>query len=157
MKTQILSALLSVALLSCSEQKVNHKVEEEKIRQTIKDWTALLTKDSLERTLSYWTDDAVIMMPGQPILKGKKAIGEMVAGSRSIPGFQLIWEPPLEVTVSKSGDMAYVMQRNQIKMNDSLGKPMTQYNKAIIIWRKQADGSWKDAVDIWNADPSPKK
>jgi len=156
MKIRFITLLL-IALVSCSEQKVDTKAEEEKIKQTIKDWTALLTKDSLERTLSYWTDDAIIMMPGQPILKGKKAIREMVTNSRNIPGFQIIWEPPTEVTVSRSGDMAYVLQRNQITMNDSLGKPMTQNNKAIIIWRKQADGSWKDAVDIWNADPTQQK
>jgi ketosteroid isomerase-like protein len=81
----------------------------------------------------------------------------MVKSSRSIPGFKVIWEPPTNISVSKSGDMAYVLARNQITMNDSLGKPITQYNKAVSIWRKQADGSWKDAVDVWNADPSQNK
>jgi len=50
-----------------------------------------------------------------------------------------------------------VFARNQIITNDSLGKPMTQYNKAVSIWRKQADGSWKDAVDVWNAAPPQNK
>ena len=58
------------------------------------------------------------------------------------------------ITVSKSGDMAYVFQSNQITMDDSFGKPMTQYNKSVSIWKKQADGTWKDAVDIWNSDPA---
>lgn len=157
MKIRIITGLLLVALVSCSEQKVDTKAEEEKIKQTIKDWTQLLTKDSLERTLSFWTDDAIMMMPGQPTIQGKKVIREMVKSSRSIPGFKVIWEPTTNISISKSGDMAYVFARNQITMNDSLGKPMSQYNKAVSIWRKQADGSWKDAVDVWNADPPQNK
>ncbi|RTL56078.1 MAG: DUF4440 domain-containing protein [Sphingobacteriales bacterium] len=145
--------LLIAALIGCNNQKVDKKVEEEKIRQTIKDWTGLLDKDSLERTVSFWIDDAIMMMPGQPVIKGKKAIREMVESSRKIPGFKIVWEPPTDINVSENGDMAYVFQRNQITMNDSLGKPMTQYNKSVSIWKKQNDGSWKDAVDIWNAEP----
>ena len=38
--------------------------------------------------------------------------------------------------------------------NDSLGQPKTEYNKGVTVWRKEADGSWKNVVDIWNADPS---
>jgi ketosteroid isomerase-like protein len=38
-------------------------------------------------------------------------------------------------------------------MNDSTGKPVTQHNKAVTIWRKQADGTWKNVVDMWNANP----
>lgn len=144
--------LLIVALMSCKSQKVDTKVEAEKLRQTIKDWTALLDKDSLERTISFWADDAIMMMPGQPVIKGKRAIREMVANSRKIPGFKIVWEPPTKIDVSENGDMAYTFQRNQITMNDSLGKSMVQYNKSVSIWKKQADGSWKDAVDIWNAD-----
>lgn len=117
----------------------------------------LLDKDSLERTVSFWTDDAIMMMPGQPVIKGKKAIEEMVANSRKIPGFKIVWEPPTEVDVSENGDRVYTFQRNQITMNDSLGKPMTQYNKSVSIWKKQADGSWKDAVVIWNAESPQNK
>jgi ketosteroid isomerase-like protein len=76
MNIKILTALLLVTLVSCSEQKVDTKAEEGKIKQTIKDWTQLLTKDSLERTLSFWTDDAIMMMPGQPTVQGKNAIRE---------------------------------------------------------------------------------
>jgi len=83
----VITGLLLVALLSCIEQKVDTKAEEEKIKQTIKDWTQLLTKDSLEKTLSFWTDDAIMMLPGQPTIQGKKVIREMVKSSRSISGF----------------------------------------------------------------------
>jgi ketosteroid isomerase-like protein len=96
------------------------------------------------------------MPPGESPVKGKKSIREMVEGASKIPGFKISWEP-LSVAVSKSGDMAYMIEQNQVTVNDSLGKPVTEFNKAVTVWRKEADGSWKNIVDMWNAGPSQKK
>jgi len=38
-------------------------------------------------------------------------------------------------------------------MNDKSGKPVKEYNKVVTVWRKEADGSWKNVIDMWNADP----
>jgi ketosteroid isomerase-like protein len=76
----------------------------------------------------------------------------MIKSTSGIPGFQISWEP-LSVTVSKSGDMAYMIEQNKITVNDSTGHPVTEYNKSVTIWRKEADGSWKNVVDMWNAGP----
>ncbi len=154
MKVQFIAGLI-VATLSCYGQDANRNTETEKIRQTTKAWIQLLTSDSLEKTLSFWTDDAIIMTPGQPEIIGKKAIRDMVGGSRKIPGFSITWDLPEEadIQVSSGGDMAYMSTRNKISMKDPSGKTIVQNNKGITIWRKQADGTWKDAVDIWNAEP----
>jgi ketosteroid isomerase-like protein len=96
------------------------------------------------------------MAPGQPSLKGKQAIREMLEGTSKIPGFKISWDPKM-VSVSKSGDMAYMIEETQITMNDSLGKPFTEYNKAVTVWRKEANGTWKNVIDMWNANPIPNK
>ncbi len=79
----------------------------------------------------------------------------MVEGSSKIPGFKISWEPQ-NVSVSKSGDMAYMIEKNQITMNDSLGNPVTKFGTAVTIWRKEVDGSWKNIVEIMNEDAAPK-
>jgi ketosteroid isomerase-like protein len=71
----------------------------------------------------------------------------MVEESYKMPGFRISWQPQ-SVVVSESGDMAYLMENSQISFTDSSGKPITINNKAVTIWRKQADGSWRNAVDI---------
>jgi ketosteroid isomerase-like protein len=53
--------------------------------------------------------------------------------------------------------MAYMIENAQVSFNDSTGKQITLKNKAVSIWRKQQDGSWKNAVDISTADPSQNK
>ena len=145
-----------IALISCGEPQVDTKAEGEKIMQISRDWSKSAATDSIDKVLSYWADDAVVMSPGEAPIKGKKAIREMVEGASKIPGFKISWEP-LSVSVSKSGDMAYLIEQNQITVNDSTGKPITAFNKSVTIWRKEADGSWKNIVDMWNADASPKK
>ena len=78
----------------------------------------------------------------------------MVSGTSKIPGFKIGWEPQI-VSVSKNGDMAYTIEQNQITINDSPGNPITAVNKGVTKWRKEKDGSWKNVVDIWNANGKP--
>jgi ketosteroid isomerase-like protein len=105
----------------------------------------------VEKTVSYWADDAFMMSAGQPALKGKQAIRQMVMDSYKIPGFQISWQPQ-SVEVSESGDMAYLIENSQVSFTDSTGKVVTQHNKAVSIWRKQSDGTWKNVVDISTPD-----
>lgn len=121
--------------------------------QLSREWSTSASTDSIEKTLSYWADDAVVMPPGQPPLKGKAAIRQMIEGTSKIPGFKISWEP-LNVFVSQSGDMAYMIEQNQITMNDSLGRSITEHNKVVTVWRKEPDGKWKNVVDMWNTNPA---
>lgn len=157
MTMKITTTLLIVtALISCDERKTDTKAEGEKLMQISREWSKAAATDSIDKILSYWADDAVVMPPGQPPIKGKNAIREMIEGTSKIPGFKISWEP-LSVTVSKSGDMAYMIEQNQITVHDSLGNAVTEFNKNVTIWRKEADGTWKNIVDMWNNDPTQKK
>jgi ketosteroid isomerase-like protein len=57
-----------------------------------------------------------------------------------MPGFKISWMP-LSVEVSKSGEMAYMLEESQISVNDSSGNPVTDFNRAVTIWRKEPDGT----------------
>ena len=143
------SVMLLITLCACNQAMVDTKAEGEKVVQLSRDWSRVAGTDSLEKILSYWAEDAIVMPPGQ-IFRGKAAIRNMLLQTAKIPGFKISWEP-LSVTVSRSGDLAFLIERNQITVNDTTGKPVTQYNKDVTIWRKQSDGSWKNIVDTWNA------
>ena len=151
MRKYLTILLIATNLAACNENSINTKTEGEKLMQLSRDWSKSAATDSIEKTISYWAEDAIVMSPGEPALKGKQAIRGMIEGSSKIPGFRISWEP-LSVVVSKSGDMAYMIEQNQITVNDSLGNPITQYNKSVTIWRKESDGSWKNVVDMWNAE-----
>ena len=153
---RIVSVLMLVTSLGCNQAKVDKKAEGEKIMQLSKDWSQTVATKDVEKIVSYWADDAFVMQDGQPPFKGKQAIRQMVEESFKIPGFSISWQPE-SVEVSDSGDMAYLIENAQVSFTDSTGKQVTHHNKAVTIWRKQADGSWKNAVDISTADLSQNK
>jgi ketosteroid isomerase-like protein len=107
----------------------------------------------LERILSYWTDDAVVLAPGLPVVTGKDALRLYVQGSMQIPGFKITWTST-DVTFSPDGNLAYLFSRNALTMNTPAGIPDTTMGRAVTIWRRESDGEWRCAVDIWNAEPA---
>ena len=149
MKRLLYLVIVTFSLASCNQPAVDQQAEGEKLMQLSRDWAKSQTP---EETLSYWAEDAIVMPPGQAALRGKAAITKMVESSAEIPGFEVNWEPK-EVFVSKSGDLAYLIEQNYFSVHDSLGNPIRTYNKVVTIWKKQEDGEWKNVVDIWNADP----
>ncbi len=147
-------ALVAVvsSLLGCNGH-VNIEQEKDNLMQFSKDWSEIIKTGDTDKIMEGWANDAVMMAPGLPPLRGKDAIRKYVEEGNKIPGFAIRWEP-LEAHMSKSGDLAYLIERNEITVNDSLGNPIKSYHKVVTIWEKQPDGQWKNVVDMWNADPS---
>lgn len=118
------------------------------------EWAAAASEGrDVERILSYWTDDAVVLPPGLPTFVGKAALRQYVESSFQIPGFRIDWTST-EVALSPDGNLAYMFGRNEVTMNGSDGNPTTARGRAVTIWRREADGEWRCAVDVWNAEPA---
>ena len=153
---KIIAVGFAFTMVGCNPQKPDIKAEGEKIMELSREWSRAASSGNVEKTVSYWAEDAMLMSAGQPQLKGKKAIRQMVEESYKIPGFRISWQPQ-SVEVSENGDMAYLIEDAQISFTDSTGKTITQNNKAVSIWRKQTDGSWKNVVDISTPEPVANK
>jgi ketosteroid isomerase-like protein len=123
--------------------------------QASREWSRLASTDSIEKIMSYWADDAIFLSSGQPQLNGKIEISKMVESSLKNPDFKISWEP-MTVVVSESGDMAYMIEKNQMTMKDSSGSPVIKYGKVVTIWKKDARGSWKNVVEVGVDDPVQK-
>jgi uncharacterized protein (TIGR02246 family) len=136
---------------SCQPKKVDTKEESEKLMQASRDWSAAANSRDIEKIVSYWTDDAILYSAGEPELKGKKAIREMVETSMKNPNFNISWEP-ISAEVCESGEMGYLLEKSKIVMKDSTGKEKIMTFKGVTIWKKQKDGSWKNAIDIMSPD-----
>ena len=154
MKKIVIIIVFCLIALACTNQPfIDKKQEGEKLMQLSRDWSDVIKTGDLEKIIEGWADDAVMMVPGMSPLKGKEAIKGYVKAGLEIPGFSIKWEP-LEVFVSDNGDMAYMIERNEMIVNDSLGSPIVTYNKTVTVWRKESDGDWKNVIDMWNEDPN---
>jgi uncharacterized protein (TIGR02246 family) len=122
--------------------------------QTIKDldaqWAKTAGSHDLDGTVSYYTDDAVLLPPNAPIAAGKAAIRTSWA-SLLDPNISLSWQAT-HVDVSQSGDLAYLTGTYTLTMTDAKGKPVADRGKLIEVFRKQPDGKWKTVADMYNSD-----
>lgn len=118
------------------------------------EWAAAASEGrDIERILSYWTDDAVVLPPGLPAIAGKAALRHYVEASMQIPGFRIGWSSS-EVAFSPDRNLAYMFSQNAVTMNGPDGAPVTTKGRAVTIWRRESDAQWRCAVDIWNAEPT---
>ena len=106
----------------------------------------------IDAIVSYWSDDALVIPPAQPVLEGKAAIRAYVESSLRIPGFQIRWVSDT-VTMSPDGQMAYMRSKNEVTVPGPAGAPMTLRGRALTVWRRDPDGQWRCVVDIWNDEP----
>ena len=67
--------VLPFLVFSCSQRDFDSVAEGQKLLRRDAEWADLATagKD-IEKIVSYWSDDAVLIFPGQPVLEGKAAI-----------------------------------------------------------------------------------
>jgi ketosteroid isomerase-like protein len=125
--------------------------------------TALLARDAewattasegkdVEKTISYWSDDAVVIPPGQPAIEGKAALRSFVADSFKTPGFRVHWVSN-EVKFSPDGKLAYMRSDNEMTVPGPDGKAMKLPGRGVTIWRRDPDGVWRCVVDTWNEPP----
>jgi ketosteroid isomerase-like protein len=145
--------LIVFVMQSCIQRNFDIKAEEVAILKIDSTWSALGTHSKdVEKMVSYWSDDAVVIPPGEPPVRGKDALRKMVGDLSNIPGFSISWKSS-DVHFSPDGKMAYMYGENLFSMNDSTGNKISIPGRGYTIWRKQADGNWKCVVDIWNNPP----
>lgn len=128
--------------------------ERSKLLERDAKWATLASKGrDVEAILSYWTDDAVVIPPDLPSVVGKTALREYVQGSLQIPGFSITWKSS-DAVLSPDGRFAYMFSDNAVTMNGPDGSIISIAGRAVTIWRKEPDGEWRCAVDIWNGSPA---
>ena len=151
---------LLVVLLSlfagCKTAADTRASDEATLRNLDAEWSKAAGAKDVEKTVSYYTDDAMILPPNLPTIEGKTGARAMWQGMFSVPGFGGGWKAT-KVEVARSGDLAYVTGNYEMTANDAGGKPQTDKGKFLEIWKKQSDGAWKCTVDMFSSDlPAPK-
>ncbi len=143
--------ILSLALAGRAPAADIQPADEQELRDLDTQWCAAAVAKDVDKTVSYYSDDAVVFAPNAPSINTKEAIRSAWKEILTSPGSSLSWKTG-KVEVSKSGELAYVSGAYDGTMNDASGKPVKDRGKYVEIFRKQPDGSWKCVLDIWNSD-----
>jgi uncharacterized protein (TIGR02246 family) len=125
--------------------------DENALKTLDREWSKAAGAKDVDKTVSYYSDDAIVLPPNSPALTGKQQIHSMWKSMLGAPGFSGGWNVT-KVEVARSGDLAYLTGNYEITENDASGKPQTDKGKYLEVWKKQADGSWKCVVDMFNTN-----
>jgi ketosteroid isomerase-like protein len=150
-------ALLLIAS-SCSQQTPtdSRAADERTIRDLDASWSKTAAANDLDGTVSYYSDDAILLPPNAPIATDKQAIRASWASLLG-PGVSVSWQVS-KVDVSRSVDLAYLIGTYLVTFKDPQGKPVMDHGKLLEVWKKQPDDKWKCVADTYNSDlplPAP--
>lgn len=130
-------------VLACTP--VDHRAADEAtIRGLDSAWTKAAEAKNVDQAVAYYADDASMLAPAEPVATGKAAIRAAWSGMLGAPGAALTFGPD---KIDVSGDRAVDMGTYTYTVNDKAGKPQTSKARYVVVWGKQADGSWKVLID----------
>lgn len=148
MKTKRLVLCGCLALLSFAF--VGAAAADTKLEQALRDadaqWSKAAGAKDLDKTVSFYSDDAVVLPPNQAAVTTKDGIRSLWKGL--IDSVTSVSWTATRVEMAKSGDMACLSGTYELTMNDGT----KDRGKYCEVWEKKADGKWKCGTDIWNTD-----
>ena len=154
-------ALSTIALCSGCRQRwaERHRAMRERAAQQkvadaeaqIRATDAALTKAAqakdLEKCVSGYAPDAIMFLPNTPAIHGIEAIRKVWQSMLAAQGPN-VTVTPISVDVARSADLAWERATYSADVIDKKGKTSTQTGEAVVLWKKQSDGSWKIVADL---------
>jgi ketosteroid isomerase-like protein len=121
-------------------------------------WLADFHSRDVEKIVSHYSDDAVVIDRGEPPAKGPQEAKKLYTEAAADPASSLDFAP-LEIAIAASGDIGYVRGfYKAVNTVPNTGKTAEEKGTYISIYKKQANGRWKVAVDIGSAEtPAPRQ
>lgn len=111
---------------------------------------AYFTAGKIDSLAALFTNDVVFMPPGEAVVTGLDAVkkwGETMLAQATVSGRYTSSD------VSVAGDMAVDRYTGSLAATPKGGSPAPEEHlKGVHVLKRQADGTWKIAQDVWNTD-----
>jgi ketosteroid isomerase-like protein len=142
----ICTVMAAAGQASGQNKELNSLVENERAFSRMSE-----EKGIRESFTEFIADDGILFRPGP--VTGKKWMQEHpLPPSEKRP--VLTWQPNF-AGISRAGDMGYTTGPWQYKSDRKDAKPAA-FGDFMTVWKKQADGRWKFAIDLGVSHPEPK-
>jgi ketosteroid isomerase-like protein len=120
------------------------------IQKATTELLAAVNSSDYRGLLAVWSDDGVLMPPNHAVVRGRadleKYFKERFSGTRFRFAFTFS-------DIQLAGDLAFERLAYTAMIWPAGGaQPVEDAGKGLHVYRRQADGLWKLAVDIWNSD-----
>lgn len=134
----------------CAPPPVDREAELAALRQAATAYHDAATAKDAARVVALYDEGVVMVPPNGDLVEGLQGVRGYRFGFITTPGVELRFEI-VRAEVSASGDMGWTLAIGEITIHRPEGPPASDRVRDFHVWKKQADGSWKVAVDIWNS------
>ncbi len=152
MRTQIKPRHTAIFLAFCwflpalgAEPAAELKALRETIAAQHEYYLETLKSGDAEAHASLFAEDGVILVPGVPKLEGRQQI--FYDKRAKLKSVRVLDGAIRSDHLERSGDLAYEIGTFRYTFQSSDREPMTVTGKFLVIWKRQADGTWKIQVD----------
>jgi len=137
-----------VAQLSCNRPET---FDATRIRKSIEEvnanYSEAIREGNLAGVVAAYTDDATMVPPDGELIRGKQAIEEYYRKLFKMGMKEIVLTT---VEVGGSGGTAYEIGKTKVRIQSEGQDAAQDSTKYLVIWKRQADGTWKVHADIWN-------
>jgi uncharacterized protein (TIGR02246 family) len=148
-----LALLMLTLLAACSATMQSYGDADSAIRAADPEFAAAMNRTDMPTVMTYYADDAVLLPPNAPAVHGKAAIQSFWTSLLSSAKFRVTLTPD---TILHSGDLATEVGHYDLAITPpSGGASMQDKGKYSVTWRRDADGRWRIAVDMFSSDNPP--
>jgi len=128
-----------------------HDADVKAIKDTEAAWNQAFSAKDVGKTVSFYTDDASLLLPNAPAISGRDGIKQALQPMLADANFSLHFES-VKVDAARSGEMAYSQGTYTMTLTDpGTKKPLTDKGKYLTVYKKQA-GDWKAVEDTVSSD-----
>jgi uncharacterized protein (TIGR02246 family) len=152
MKHRIALGIAALALVAtaCTAAPAGLTPEDEAaIRSLLESYDKAVVAGDWDALAALYTEDVVIMRPNNPLTEGRSAF----LTSAKLTNQEFLEHHMEALRIEGRSDLAFAqLTYTEKHMMEGVAEPIEDVGKSVKIFRRQSDGSWLLAINIFNSD-----
>ncbi len=145
----LISLAIVLSFFGCSRSTpaALSDADRDAIRAASSAWLQAYQANDWAAVAAMYTEDAVLMPPNQPEIRGRDHIRTWFEETESGNSIELEY-----IEIEGCGDVAYIRGKYRLTIPVEGGEPIVDVGKLLDIRHRSADGSWLVARDMFSSD-----